>query len=193
MLALYMSFIDDESHRRLFEEIYINYRKQMFLVARSLLGNDSDAEDIVHDVFLKIAKKHMAKISRIENGIDLRNYLLKATKHTALDHLRKHQHERISMDTEIEMDIPDTVDMSDTAFVEKICNNVEYKRIIEAIASLKDIYREVLYYHFVMELSVPEVAKLMNCKVSTVKQRLVRGKKILYAQLFGGESNDSRE
>ena len=60
MLAFYMSFIDDESHRRLFEEIYINYRKQMFLVARSVLGNDSDAEDIVHDVFLKIAKKHMA-------------------------------------------------------------------------------------------------------------------------------------
>ena len=44
MLALYMSFIDDEVHRRLFEDIYISYRKQMFLVARSVLGNDSDAE-----------------------------------------------------------------------------------------------------------------------------------------------------
>lgn len=44
-----------------------------------------------------------------------------------------------------------------------------------------------------MDLSIPEVAKMLNCKVSTVKQRLVRGKKLLYAQLFGGESNDSRE
>ncbi len=57
MLALYMSFIDDESQRRLFEEIYLNYRKQMLLVARSVLGSDTDAEDVVHDVFLKIAKK----------------------------------------------------------------------------------------------------------------------------------------
>lgn len=40
MLALYMSFIDDESQRRLFEEIYLNYRKQMLLVARSVLGSD---------------------------------------------------------------------------------------------------------------------------------------------------------
>ena len=63
MLALYMSFIDDESHRRLFEKIYIEYRDPMFFMARSVLGNDSDAEDIVHDVFLKIAKKHMARIS----------------------------------------------------------------------------------------------------------------------------------
>ena len=51
MLALYMSFIDDESHRRLFEKIYIEYRDPMFFMARSVLGNDSDAEDIVHDVF----------------------------------------------------------------------------------------------------------------------------------------------
>ena len=58
---------------------------------------------------------------------------------------------------------------------------------------MKDIYKEVMYYHFVMDLSIPEVAKMLNCKVSTVKQRLVRGKKLLYAQLFGGESNDSRE
>lgn len=41
MLALYMSFIDDEAHRRLFEEIYLNYRKQMLLVARSVLGSDA--------------------------------------------------------------------------------------------------------------------------------------------------------
>lgn len=69
MLALYMSFTDDESYRRLFEEIYINYRKQMFLAARSVLGSDSDAEDIVHDVFLKIAKKHMQGSARLKMAL----------------------------------------------------------------------------------------------------------------------------
>lgn len=179
MLALYMSFIDDESHRRLFEKIYIEYRDPMFFMARSVLGNDSDAEDIVHDVFLKIAKKHMARISRIKNDTDLRNYLLTATKHTALDHLRKHRRERISADAEIEANTPDTIVLTNDAFVEKICNNIEYERILSAIVSMKDIYKEVMYYHFVMDLSIPEVAKMLNCKVSTVKQRLVRGKKLL--------------
>ena len=193
MLALYMSFIDDEAHRRLFEEIDLNYRKQMLLVARSVLGNDSDAEDIVHDVFLKIAKKHMARISKIEKDTDLRNYLLTATKYSALNHLHKHRRELISMDAEIEANIRGTVVLSDDAFVEKICNSIEYERILSAIVSMKDIYKEAMYYHFVMDLSVSEVAKLMECKVSTVKQRLVRGKKLLYAQLFGGESDDGRK
>ena len=170
MLLIYMSFIDDESHRRLFEEIYLSYRKQMFLVARTVLKNDSDAEDIVHDVFLRIAKKYMAKISTIENETDLRNYLLKATKNAALDHLRKHRHERVRTEEENETDVPDSEEMPDDALVEKIHNRIEY--------------RDALYYHFVLELSVPETAKLLNCKVSTVKQRLVRGKKLLHVQLF---------
>lgn len=184
MLLIYMSFIDDESHRRLFEEIYLSYRKQMFLVARTVLKNDSDAEDIVHDVFLRIAKKYMAKIRTIENETDLRNYLLKATKNAALDHLRKHRHERVRTEEENETDVPDSEEMPDDALVEKIHNRIEYKKIVSAIASMGDIYRDALYYHFVLELSVPETAKLLNCKVSTVKQRLVRGKKLLHVQLF---------
>ena len=71
MLILYMSFIDDEIHRRLFEKIYMTYRKQMFLVARAVLSNDSDAEDAVHDVFLKIAKSQMQKIGSIQEAADI--------------------------------------------------------------------------------------------------------------------------
>ena len=84
MLLIYMSFIDDESHRRLFEEIYLSYRKQMFLVARTVLKNDSDAEDIVHDVFLRIAKKYMAKISTIENETDYKKLFVKSDKKRCL-------------------------------------------------------------------------------------------------------------
>lgn len=51
MLALYMSFIDDESQRRLFEEIYLNYRKQMLLVARSVLGSDTDCLKMLSMMF----------------------------------------------------------------------------------------------------------------------------------------------
>lgn len=187
MPALYMSFIDDESHRRLFEEIYQNYRKQMFYVARSVLGNDSDAEDVVHDVFLKIAKKHMPRISKIENHADQRNYILKATKNTALDYWRKRRHEKAIIDAANEEKLKKYDDITDDELTDKVCRDIEYKRIVEAIASLDEIYRDALYYHFVLEMSVPEIAELLDCKTSTMKQRLVRGKKLLHMKLFGGE------
>ena len=42
MLAFYMSLMDDEAMRDNFEILYRKYRKQMFLVARSILDNDAE-------------------------------------------------------------------------------------------------------------------------------------------------------
>ena len=180
MLVLYMSFIDDEIHRRLFEEVYITYRKQMFLVARAVLSNDSDAEDAVHDVFLKIAKSQMQKIGSIQEAADVRNYLLKATKHQAID-------QRTVMNAEREDALKGIVQLPDDQLVDMISNGMAYDCILQVIASLDDIYRDTLYAHFVLELSIPETASLLNCKTATAKQRLVRGKKLLQKQLLEEE------
>ena len=88
MLALYLAFLD-ENDKQLFERIYYTYRKQMLVVARTILQNESDSEDAVHEVFLKIATKHMGIIKSIELETDIRNYLLKATKNTALNIKKK--------------------------------------------------------------------------------------------------------
>ena len=179
MLVVYMSFIDDEIHRRLFEEIYSTYRKQMFVVARAVLDNDSDAEDAVHDVFLKIAKGQMQKIGSIQEKADVRNYLLKAVKHQAIDYLRKKRRQPVeTTDT-----LKNITELSDDRLVEMISNGMAYDRILQVIASMDDIYRDALYAHFVLELSIPETASLLNCKTATAKQRLVRGKKLLQKQL----------
>ena len=141
MLILYMSFIDDEIHRRLFEKIYMTYRKQMFLVARAVLSNDSDAEDAVHDVFLKIAKSQMQKIGSIQGGGGCRrSYLLKATKHQAIDHLRKKQRQRTVMNAEREDALKSIVELSDNQLVDMISNGIAYDCILRVIASLDDIY-----------------------------------------------------
>lgn len=139
MLILYMSFIDDEIHRRLFEKIYMTYRKQMFLVARAVLSNDSDAEDAVHDVFLKIAKSQMQKIGSIQEAADVRSYLLKATKHQAIDHLRKRQRQRTVMNAEREDALKSIVELSDNQLVDMISNGIAYDCILQVIASLDDI------------------------------------------------------
>ena len=56
MLAFYMSFIDDDDDREKFEIIYNEYRKRMVSTAYSILRNHEDAEDAVHDTFIKIAR-----------------------------------------------------------------------------------------------------------------------------------------
>ena len=78
--------------------LYRTYRSQMFYTARSVLGNDDDAEDAVHSVFLRLTSSHLQTIRAIGDDRRRRNYLLKAAKNTALNILT--QKKRI-FDTDI--------------------------------------------------------------------------------------------
>ena len=178
MLTLYLTLIDNEDDKRTFEEIYHSFRKQMLMVALSILDNQSDAEDMVHDVFLKIASKHMNTIKQMKDDIDVRNYILKATKNTALNWNVKKSKELMVEDDET-LEYLQTVHILQQDFVECLCDKVEYEQLIQALQQLDSKYRDVLYYHFILEFTVPKVAKLLNQSVATTKQQLIRGKKKL--------------
>ena len=191
MLLVYLSLIDSPNHQDLFEDIYNTYRKQMFLLAKSIAKNDSDAEDIVHDVFLKIATKHISSIEAIHDPVDLRNYLLKATKNTALNYVKKRDKSNVSIDLLLEKDIQNYPDLTDNAFIDWICANSDYHQLVLAILSLGSPYSDVMYYHFVLGFSIPETSKHLNRKAATVKMQLVRGKKILLLKLGHGGDDSS--
>lgn len=55
MLA-YLQMIETEADRSKFEELYIRYRQQMYAIAMSILHNEYDAEDAVHQAFVTIAE-----------------------------------------------------------------------------------------------------------------------------------------
>ena len=190
MLTFYLSLIDDPVEKREFEKIYNSYRKQMVSMANTILHNETDSEDVVHDVFVCIATKHMPFIRTLENSQDLRNYLLKATKNTALNKLKKNNR-TISIEEIKPSDIDELDEISDDKFVDTLCTKMEYEEVVKALLSLKEPYRDILYYHFVLELSVPEAAKLLNRKVPTAKKQLVRGKRMLLNLLgIKGEANN---
>ena len=178
MLAFYLAFLNEDD-KQLFEIVYNTYRKQMLLVAQTVLNNTVDSEDAVHEVFLKIATKHMGIIKAIDNNVDLRNYLLKATKNTAINISNKKKRDNVALDTIEEYDIGGIQEFSDEDFVETICVQFEYERVVKAIQLLDDKYRNVLYYHFVMGLTISDVSKTFNQSISATKKQLVRGKKML--------------
>lgn len=183
MLALYLAYLDDENDKELFANIYYSYRKQMVQTAISIVNNNHDAEDVVEEVFLRIAQKYFDVVRSIKVETDLRNYLLKAAKNTAISKSKSKKKENTSLDTIVEYNINNIEELSDDSFIEFLCNKIDYDQIVEAIKSLSEKYRDVLYYHFVMELTVPQTAKVLNQSTSTTKKQLVRGKKMLLSLL----------
>lgn len=177
MLVFYLNLIDEENNKDKLEKIYRAYRKQMALVAMEIVHNEADVEDIVHEVFVNVATRHMDTINRITDEVDVRNYLLKATKNTALNWNEKRKR-LVNSDRELN-EKASALDLSDDKFLEYLCKKIEYNRVLEAIKVLEPKYRDVLYHHFVMEVPVPELAKYLNQSLSATKKQLVRGKKKL--------------
>ncbi len=195
MLALYLAYLDDANDQRLFEDIYYSYRKQMVTLALSILGKKEDAEDAVSKVFVRIAEKNWDVVRGIKSDTDLRNYLLKATKNTSLNMIKARKKENVSLDTISEYYLEGIEELSDDSFLEVICNRVEAEKVKKTILQMNEKYRDVLYYHFVMGLTVPETAKSLNQTVAATKKQLVRGKKMLLKMLGieGVETNGNEQ
>lgn len=64
MLMLYLSMLETDEDKQNFERLYIRYAQDMYAVAYNILKNKEDAEDAVHQSFLKIAE-NFRKISQI--------------------------------------------------------------------------------------------------------------------------------
>lgn len=183
MLTFYLTLIADETEQKLFEEIYYLYRKQMVTLAISVLENSEDAEDAVHDVFLAVASKHMATLINLKDEQSRKNYLLKATRNTALN-ICRNRRKHIHLDKEL-LPIKDSA-LSDSDFLDELCTRLTYEEAVRAIEKLDKKYADVMYMFFVLDLPVAEIASTLGRKPAAVRKQLERGKHML-AELTNGK------
>lgn len=181
MLMFYMSLIDNDDDRAKFEILYNAYRKRMVSTAFSVLKNKEDAEDAVHETFIKIAR-NMKSIDDPKSDRTL-SYVIKATKNNAINLLNKNKkrNEHIKLE--------DVENISDGQFLEKLHIQENYEEVVKAIRSLNDTYRDVLFYYFVKGMKAKDIADLLGRSNSAVQQQIIRGKKKLLEIL----DNDLRD
>jgi RNA polymerase sigma-70 factor (ECF subfamily) len=189
MLAFYLSLIENETEKKKFEEVYLTYRKQMFTLANSILKNEQDAEDVVHDVFCFVASSHLYVINKAEDLSDIRNYLLKSVKNASMSLVRKRNIQLKYFDRTQEK----IKAQNENEFIDEVCLRLDCQDIIEVMESLDEKYREVLYYHFVLDLTISETAELLNRNFNTVQKQLVRGKELLLKKIPKGGTRDVDE
>lgn len=181
MLLFYMSLIDNDDDRTKFEILYNKYRKRMVYTAYSVLGNNEDAEDAVHDTFIKIAR-NMNSVGDPKSNETL-SYVLKAVKNTAINLSKKNTTRNKHMQSQ------DVKDISDSAFLDKLRIQENYEEVVKAIRSLNDTYKDVLFYYFVEGMKAKDLADLLGRNKATVQQQIIRGKKKLL-EILGNDLRD---
>lgn len=177
MFLLYLTAVSDSESRKTFEYYYVTYRKAMFYAAYSVLGDTYEAEDAVHNAFVAISKHINVLLEASEN--DGKCYCVKAAKNAALNIARKNS--RSAGDLSIE----ELYDLPDERSFEEMLAHAEYTDVLNVIRGMDDSYKDVLYMRYVMDMSVSQISDALGRKAATVKQQLVRGKKILIEKLSG--------
>jgi len=175
LLSIILSAVDlDIDEKNKFEAVYNRHKNALFNQAMSIVKNEKDAEDILQEAFIKIAK-NIKSFDDIKSKETL-SFLIVITKNTAYDYIRKSS--KI-----VELPLRETEGAIDENALNNLVGNIEYQEIVSVITSIPSPYNEVLYLHYVKDYSIKKTATLLNKKTATVKMQLVRGKKILIDKL----------
>ena len=108
MLMLYMSMIDSSEEKRKFERLYLAHKQTMYYVALGILKDVQEAEDAVHQAFLRV----MDRLDKIDEQDchKTRAYLVVITESTAIDIYRKRKRARTVSFDELEIYISSDIE-----------------------------------------------------------------------------------
>jgi RNA polymerase sigma-70 factor (ECF subfamily) len=156
------------------------HNRRLYRVARSVMRNDSEAEDVVQEAYVRA----FSNLATFRGESSLATWLSRIALNEALGRLRGR---RPSADlTEIESRPPTQSliipfpNSSQQLDPERTMAQREIQLIVErAIDELPEAFRTVLVARVIEEMSVEETADLLGIRPETVKTRLHRARGLL--------------
>ena len=148
-----------------FEAKYNEYGNMLFKIAFLYLGNASDTEDVLQDVFTK----YLCGKYRFKNSEHEKAWFIRVTQNKCLDYLKKSGRKKECID-----DVTVTATYKD--------EDLEQDVIAKVIA-LPEKYKSAIILFYYNDYTVEEISKTLKISKSAVKKRLQRGRDILKLEL----------
>lgn len=126
------------------------------------------AEDVAQETFIKVYQHY----EEFQNKSSIKTWILKIAINLCRNQMRTHWWKCRSGEEFLEADTNEYYD----TFLDK-------QIVLGEIGKLPAKYKEVILLYYYQELTIPEIATLLNEKESTIKARLVRGRKKLEPEL----------
>jgi RNA polymerase sigma-70 factor (ECF subfamily) len=161
----------DADARRRFEEVMLPHLDGVFRLAMWLVGNRSEAEDIVQETFVQA----LTSFQRFEPGTNARAWLLSIMRHVRAKRLRNRRHAPIEEDA--------AENIAQAPAVDQTPQHVTDAEVLEALADLPVHFQEVVLLSDVEELSYREIASVLDIPIGTVMSRLHRARRMLRVAL----------
>ena len=180
--------------REAFRHIMQRYNQRLFRVARAVIGEDSEAEDVLQESYMRAYDK----LDSFRGDSSLSTWLTTIVLNEARGRLRK-RHTMVDLeqvdaapdDTHQVIRFPSKFGNEDPAAA---AARAEIRHLLEhAIDALPPDFRIVYMLREVEEFSVEETADQLGIKSATVKTRLHRARRLLRENLHDRLANTMSE
>jgi len=163
---------------RYFELTMWPHMRAAYNLARWLVRNDQDAEDIVQESFLKAYKAQESF-----RGSEAKTWMLTIVRNTAMDFLRRY---KAGMAVPLGDQGQEPQDHS--ADPERgLLEESRRDQVHRAISQLEAEFREVIVLREIEGLSYKEIASVLHIPMGTVMSRLSRARNQLLVELGGAK------
>jgi RNA polymerase sigma-70 factor (ECF subfamily) len=163
-----------------FEVLMRRYNRRVYRAARAILRDDSEAEDVVQDGYVR-AYQHL---DQFEGRASFSTWLTRIVVHEALARIkRRRRMEEIDSMDEARKDRVDALTSSATP--EQAASAAEVHSLLESsIDALPDSYRHVFVLREVEEMDTRETAECLGISEDNVKMRLHRARAQLRREIY---------
>ncbi len=172
-----------EGDERAYHTLVTNYRNLVFGIVIKLVGNKTEAEDLVQEIFIKIYKY----LDRFNGEFAFATWIIKIATNHSIDYLRKSKLKTTSLDLSSEQNEENRSYKqfaSEELPPDKTLILKERQLIInKAIDELPEKYRIIIILRHNEERNYEEIADMLNIPIGTVKARLFRAREILNKKL----------
>lgn len=170
-----------------FEKLYRATERQVYFTCLKLLANEQDAKDAMQDSFVTA----LQKLDTLQDGARFLQWINRIAVNRCKQSFRKTAED--SLDEQIEQgeEFKD-----DESFIpEEYVTDAAKRRVIMDIIDnvLSDVQRRTVIMYYYDEMSLEEIAEVMECPVKTVSSRLCSAReKIKEAVLIYEKANNDR-
>ena len=165
----------DQSKVVRFEEIALPYMPAAYNLARWLVHNEADAEDVVQEAYLRAFRFFSGYY-----GGDTRAWLLTIVRNTSYTWLQQNRALRLADPIEDKLDEVG-LDFADPEIL--LLQRIDSQIVRHALQELPVEFREVVVLREMEALSYKEIANIVDIPIGTVMSRLKRGRKRLHGLL----------
>jgi RNA polymerase sigma-70 factor (ECF subfamily) len=174
----------------MFEIIMRRHNQRLYRVARAILRNDGEAEDVMQDAYVR-AYEHLDQFA---GRAKFATWLTRIAVHEALARqLRGNRYQELETMSEREGDPMDRF-ASLAPDPEQQASNSEVRRLLEeAVEKLPDAYRTIFILRDVEDVSTTDAAEVLEITQDNVKVRLHRARALLRKSLYARAGMEIKE